>query len=108
MVKNLYYICNYNYNIIVNFNKFNVMKQLIYINKIFIIALFLSILVGTTNKLFSQCQPYIKIDGNKVLANQTVAAGLALPYWLKENQTLAVDQMVNSISVIEFNVVNGN
>jgi len=84
------------------------MKQLIYINKIFIIALFLSILVGTTNKLFSQCQPYIKIDGNKVLANQTVAAGLALPYWLKENQTLAVDQMVNSISVIEFNVVNGN
>jgi hypothetical protein len=74
--------------------------------KIIINSLFLLIFITfSQTNLYSQCQPYIKIDGNRVLANQTVAAGLALPFWLAETQTLAIDQMVNSISVIEFNVV---
>src|SRR5262245_9373325 len=54
----------------------------------------------------AQCQPYLYIDGNIVLANQTVTAGLELPTWLKSGQTLAAGQMVHSISVIEF-TVNG-
>ena len=73
--------------------------------KFFVILSLLCIfLFNVPESLFSQCQPYIKINGKRVLANQTVAAGLSLPLWLSENQTLAVDQMVNSISVIEFNV----
>ncbi len=73
--------------------------------KFFVILSLLCIfLFNVPESLFSQCQPYIKINGDKVLANQTIAAGLSLPFWLSENQTLAVDQMVNSISVIEFNV----
>lgn len=57
---------------------------------------------------FSQCHPYIKIDGNVVLASgeNTGVEGLRLPYWLKAGQTIIADQNVNSISVIEF-TVNG-
>lgn len=69
-----------------------------------ILILFANITV--INFAFSQCQPYIKIDGNQVLANQTVPAGIVLPFWLKAGQYLAIDQMVNSISVIEF-TING-
>lgn len=57
-------------------------------------------------ELFSQCQPYIKIDSNLINANQITATGISLPVWLKEGQTLSANQMVNSISVIEF-TVNG-
>lgn len=77
-----------------------------------IISLFITFNIllqfSNINKLQSQCQPYIKIDGNMVLANQTITAGLALPFWLKENQTLEVFQMVKSISVIEFTENNNS
>src|SRR4051812_41573840 len=55
------------------------------------------------NNSFGQCQPIIKIDGNKIIANSITSTGLSLPYWLASGQTLATDQMVQSISVIEFN-----
>lgn len=71
------------------------------------LTLILLVNVTAVNIAFSQCQPYIKIDGNVIIANQTVATGIALPVWLKANQTLAADQMVNSISVVEF-TVNGS
>jgi hypothetical protein len=53
---------------------------------------------------WSQCQPYIRVDGNIVIANQTTPTGITLPLWLREGQTLAAEQMVHSISVIEFSV----
>ncbi|MCC6601499.1 MAG: hypothetical protein IT223_12640 [Crocinitomicaceae bacterium] len=56
---------------------------------------------------WAQCQSYIQIDGQIVNASEIAANGLHLPLWLKEGQTLAADQMVNSISVIEFDV-NGS
>ena len=57
----------------------------------------------------AQCnRPYIKIDGNRVLAdNSQTQNSLVLPFWLKSGQTLATDQNVLSISVIEFNVTSG-
>jgi len=57
-------------------------------------------------KVSGQCQPYIKIDGNLINANQIHPTGLSLPVWLRAGQTLSADQMVNSISVIVF-TVNG-
>ncbi|HRS53676.1 MAG TPA: hypothetical protein P5250_03095 [Bacteroidales bacterium] len=65
-------------------------------------------LFGKETHLMGQCQPYIKVDGNLVLANESVPDGLVLPLWLKENQTIEPAQMVNSISVIEFNIVNNS
>src|SRR6187551_2949627 len=73
-----------------------------WISKTLVLFLFSAFFLFGSNKAFSQCQPYIKIDGNPVLANQVSASGLTLPYWLKSTQTLAVFQMVQSISVIEF------
>lgn len=61
-------------------------------------------MVTSVNPTFSQCQPYIRIDGNIINANQISATGLTLPAWLKEGQTICVEQMVNSISIIEFDV----
>jgi hypothetical protein len=60
----------------------------------------------TTTDLYAQCnKPYIKIDGTRVLADNSQSQnGLALPFWLKEGQTLAADQNVLSISVLEFTV----
>ena len=54
---------------------------------------------------YSQCKPYILIDGNQVLADNS-EAGITLPYWLQATQTLAASQNVYSVSVIEF-TVNG-
>jgi hypothetical protein len=51
---------------------------------------------------YSQCQPYIMVDGSPVIANSVNEAGLTLPLWLRAGQTLAADQMVYSISVLEF------
>lgn len=58
------------------------------------------------NAAFGQCQSYIKVDDNMINTNQLTANGLSLPFWLKEGQTLAADQMVNSVSAIEFTVTN--
>lgn len=56
---------------------------------------------------FAQCLPLVKIDGNYVVADENNVKGLKLPLWLKTGQTLAKDQYVYSISVIEFSV-NGS
>lgn len=48
-------------------------------------------------------QPYIKIDNNSVLADQS-SNGISLPAWLNAGQTLAADANVYSISVLEFSV----
>src|SRR4051812_30848265 len=64
-------------------------------------------LCSNNNESLAQCQPYIKIDGVMTIANTTSQTGITLPFWLKEGQTLAADQMVQSISVIEF-TVNAN
>lgn len=71
---------------------------------IFFALLFVSV---TAN---GQCnRPYIKIDGNRVLAdNSQTQNGLVLPLWLKSGQTLEIDQNVISISVIEFDVADQN
>ncbi len=69
------------------------------------LAIVVMMLSATT--VGAQCQPYIKIDGNRILANQTIPAGLQLPMWLREGQTLEASSMVNSISVIEF-TINGS
>lgn len=71
------------------------------------IYFFLLANIIAANIAFSQCKPYIIIDGNMVIADQTVYTGLILPLWLKETQTIATDQGVNSVSVIEFNVTGG-
>lgn len=53
-----------------------------------------------------QCnRPYIRIDGNRVLAdNSQTQNGLTLPLWLRAGQSLEADQNVVSISVLEFTV----
>jgi len=71
-----------------------------------IIAVFL-LNVTFVNESFAQCKPMIKIDGKATVVDFTDGFGLTLPFWLTENQTLAVGSSVNSISVIEFNV-SGN
>ena len=61
----------------------------------------------TTSVVKAQCRHTIKIDGNITEVDEGPnGGGLKLPVWLKATQTLAVDQNVNSISVIEF-TVNG-
>ncbi|MCC6600785.1 MAG: hypothetical protein IT223_08935 [Crocinitomicaceae bacterium] len=55
-----------------------------------------------TEKLSAQCQPFIKVDGNILIANETVAEGLKLPLWLTSGQTLACGATVKGISLIEF------
>jgi len=50
----------------------------------------------------AQCEPFIRIDGEIVIANETVPRGLRLPLWLQAGQTLSVGTTVRSISVIEF------
>lgn len=69
--------------------------------------LILTLFVFSENQLSAQCQSYIRVDGHLINANQLAANGLHLPFWLKPGQTLAADQMVNSVSVIEFNVGTG-
>lgn len=63
------------------------------------IAVFIFIACG---KISAQCQPYIKVDGQIVMADVTIPTGLSLPLWLDSGQTIAVGLTVNSISVIEF------
>ncbi len=46
---------------------------------------------------FTQCQPFISIDGMN-----TSAKTVALPLWLKAGQVLGMNEAVPSISVIEF------
>lgn len=79
------------------------MKLKLYAKKIKVVTLFILILVFQNN-LFSQCKPMIKIDGKATVVDFTDGFGLALPFWLTENQTLAIGSSVNSISVIEFKV----
>lgn len=55
---------------------------------------------------FSQCSPMIKIDGNNIITDENHPAGLKLPSWLRNPQTLEKGQYVFSISVIEF-TMNG-
>lgn len=50
----------------------------------------------------AQCQPFIKVDGKMVIANETVPSGVRFPIWLKANQTLACGLTIDAISVIEF------
>ncbi len=57
-------------------------------------------------KCYSQCKPFILIDGNAIIADENDPDGLRLPTWLKAAQTLNVGQYVYSISVIEF-TING-
>ena len=74
-------------------------------NQIFIFnCLLLMGVFSFSVKVYSQCQPYIQLDGNMMIANSITTSGITLPFWLKETQTLAADQMVNSISVIEFTI----
>jgi len=75
--------------------------------KIILLLLFIFQLSSFNNNIYGQCQPYITIDGNLINANQIHATGLTLPAWLKAGQTLAANQMVNSISVIAF-TINGS
>lgn len=51
---------------------------------------------------FPQCQPFIKIDGKNLIANETVPAGIKLPVWLTSGQTLACGLTIEAISIIEF------
>jgi len=62
----------------------------------------------STFNCFSQCASYIKVDGNMILASATATDPIAivLPIWLEAGQTLAADQNVYSISVLEF-TING-
>lgn len=71
--------------------------------KIKVVTLFL-LMFAFQNNLSSQCKPMIKIDGKATVVDFTDGFGLALPFWLTENQTLAIGSSVNSISVIEFKV----
>ncbi len=65
-------------------------------------------IVFTAELANSQCNFYIKIDGNQVYAEGAAsAAGLQLPVWLKAGQTLQTDVNVHSISVLEF-TINGS
>jgi hypothetical protein len=57
--------------------------------------------------LTAQCQPFIKIDGKMVIANETVPSGVRFPIWLKGGQTLACGLTIDAISAIEFNETGG-
>jgi hypothetical protein len=70
-------------------------------------VIFFSLLVACfaiCESLLAQGNPQIKIDNNTVSADPV--SGLKLPSWLKGGQTLAADNEVYSISVLEF-TVNG-
>jgi hypothetical protein len=55
--------------------------------------------------VLAQCQSAIRVDGDQVIIGQNDAASrVNFPFWLKEGQTLAADQLVHSISAIEFSV----
>jgi len=69
------------------------MKNIIYI---------LVAIVVNINFLFAQNIPSIMINGNSVPADET----LKLPFWLKEGNSLAINQNVTYISVIEYKIVN--
>jgi len=86
------------------FPKFIPMK---FSSSVFIAAILFAALCGIQQGASAQCQSYIRVDGDLINANQLAANGLHLPFWLKSGQTLAADQMVNSVSVIEFNVGSG-
>ncbi len=77
--------------------------------KMKIIPLVINLLVFycfSLHKTFSQCKPFIIIDGNAIIADENDPNGLRLPTWLTAGQTLNIGQYVYSISVIEF-TVNG-
>src|SRR5258706_1723392 len=87
--------------------KNNKKKSTVWLLRITAIVVFCFMQFAMKSNSFGQCQPYIKIDGTLVIANSITPTGLTLPVWLTANQTLAADQMVQSISVIEF-TVNSN
>lgn len=72
--------------------------------KLLSIIIALLFIAAINNNAYSQCQAYIKVDGKLINASQISSNGLTLPLWLQEGQSIAADQMVNSISVIEFNI----
>src|SRR4051812_35227411 len=72
-----------------------------------IVAVALGLFFLFSQYIHAQCRHTIKIDGTVTQVDEIPAGGgLHLPSWLAAAQTIAVDQNVNSISVIEF-TVNG-
>jgi len=61
---------------------------------------FSALLILSCLTTFSQCPPAIIIDGKTTQTSEK--SGFKLPYWLKEGQSLASGQQVNSISVAEY------
>lgn len=61
------------------------------------IILILAANLTAINIAFSQCNPYIQIDGSSSSPDK-----LALPMWLHAGQTVDMNEAVSSISLIEF------
>jgi len=76
------------------------MKKLL---NVLLLSIAIVLTTSSFQRLNAQCEPFIRIDGEIVIANETVPTGLALPLWLKAGQTLSVGLTVRSVSVIEFN-----
>jgi len=78
-------------------------------NRLTAFLLFATFSVLPNVEAIAQCQPAIRIDGNRVnLGVDEAASAIAFPFWLKDGQTLSADQLVHSISVLEFTQNDSN